>query len=194
MNKFKIGDKVNFVLERSLLSGVITKFYKNTHNEEECSIKTEIKTFPHILLRRVSKINDEDDLIKKIADLEAELAKSKQEANNWKQKFESSEERNKQMTDNGVKALELKNEKIKELKQQLAEKEKEICEKIYKLFTNEIMWLTMKDWWLNNGQCRNLKEVLNAVEQGFSNQEIVENFSKDREYYHLLKKFKGENK
>ena len=71
---------------------------------------------------------------------------------------------------------------------------KEICEKIYKLFTNEIMWVTMKDWWLNNGQCRNLKEVLNAVEQGFSNQEIVENFSKDREYYHLLKKFKGENK
>ena len=77
------------------------------------------------------------------------------------------------------------------LAQQLADKEKEICEKIYKLFTNEIMWLTMKDWWLNNGQCRNLKEVLNAVEQGFSNQEIVENFSKDREYYHLLKKFKG---
>ena len=28
---------------------------------------------------------------KKIADLEAKLAKSKQEANNWKQRFESSE-------------------------------------------------------------------------------------------------------
>ena len=176
MNKFKIGDKVNFVLERSLLSGVITKFYKNTHNEEECSIKTEIKTFPHILLRRVSKINDEDDLIKKIADLEAKLAESEKEKDYYQDLYFIS-----------IKGQE-------KLKQQLAEKEKEICEKIYKLFTNEIMWLTMKDWWLNNGQCRNLKEVLNAVEQGFSNQEIVENFSKDREYYHLLKKFKGENK
>lgn len=69
----------------------------------------------------------------------------------------------------------------------------EICEKIYKVFTNGRMWSTMKDWWLNNGQCKELKEVLNAVEQGFSNQEIVENFSKDKEYYHLLKKFKEEN-
>lgn len=53
-----------------------------------------------------------------VADLEAKLAESKQEINDWKQRFESSEERNKQMTDNGVKSLELKNEKIKELKQQ----------------------------------------------------------------------------
>jgi predicted site-specific integrase-resolvase len=74
MEKFKIGDKVNFVVERSLLSGVITKFYKNTYNEEECSIKTEIKTFSHILLQRVSKINNEDDLIKKIAYLEEQLS------------------------------------------------------------------------------------------------------------------------
>lgn len=79
MDKFKIGDKVNFVVERSLLSGVITKFYKNTYNEEECSIKTEIKTFPHILLQRVSKINDEDDLIKKIAELESKLIEKEKE-------------------------------------------------------------------------------------------------------------------
>ena len=43
MDKFEIGDKVNFVVERSLLSVVITKLYKNIYNEEECSIKTEIK-------------------------------------------------------------------------------------------------------------------------------------------------------
>lgn len=121
MDKFKIGDKVNFVVERSLLSGVITKFYKNTYNEEECSIKTEIKTFPHILLQRVSKINDEDDLIKQIADLEAKLAESKQETNDWKQRFESSEERFKTFNSNGVIALNLKNEKIEKLKQQLEE-------------------------------------------------------------------------
>ena len=54
-------------------------------------------------------------------------------ANDWKQRFESSEERNKQMTDNSVKALELKNEKIKELKQQLAEKEKQIADLQHRL-------------------------------------------------------------
>lgn len=84
---------------------------------------------------------------RQIADLEARLAESekdkqfyffengekglkirglKQQVNDWKQRFESSEERNKQMADNGVKALELKNEKIKELKQQLAEKDEQI--------------------------------------------------------------------
>lgn len=68
------------------------------------------------------------EVLEYVADIEAKLAKSKQEANNWKQRFESSEERNKQMTDNGVKALELKNEKIKELKQQLAEKDEQIKE------------------------------------------------------------------
>lgn len=70
---------------------------------------------------------------------------------------------------------------------------KEICGQIYNLFTNESMWKSMKDWWLNNGTCRELKAVLSAVEQGLSNQEIIEDFSKDREYYRLLNKLKEEN-
>ena len=67
-NDLKIGDKVNFVVERSLLTGIITKFYKNEYNHEECSVKTEHKTYPHILLHRVSKIEElnEKELEKQI--------------------------------------------------------------------------------------------------------------------------------
>ena len=84
-------------------------------------------------------------LEKEFADLEAKLAESKRQANDWKQRFESSEERNKQMTDNSVKALELKNEKIKELKQQLAEKEKEIKRlKIYDEYRFELPYPKVK--------------------------------------------------
>ena len=54
----------------------------------------------------------------------------KQQVNDWKQRFGSSEERNKQLTDNSVKALELKNEKIKKLKQQLHDLPKKIVEDI----------------------------------------------------------------
>ncbi len=57
-NNLKIGDEVNFVVGTSLLTGIITKFYKNESNHEECSVKTEYKTYPHILLRRVSKVKE----------------------------------------------------------------------------------------------------------------------------------------
>ena len=77
MNKFKIGDNVNFVKGRMMYSGKITKFYKNYHNREECSVATEVGTFPHILLQKVAKIKDSsfvDEKDKQIADLEAKLA------------------------------------------------------------------------------------------------------------------------
>lgn len=73
----------------------------------------------------VELLNQQD---KEIIKLIKENQQLKQRVNDWKQRFESSEERNKQMTDNGVKALELKNEKIKELKQQLSEKDNRIAE------------------------------------------------------------------
>jgi hypothetical protein len=60
---------------------------------------------------------------KTIADLEAKLAESEKQANDWKQRFESGEERLKTLNSNSVTALNLKNEKIEKLKQQLAEKE-----------------------------------------------------------------------
>ena len=74
-----------------------------------------------------------------VSDLEVKLAESERQANDWKQRFESSEERNKQMTDNSVKALELKNEKIKELQQQLAEKDKLLRQKIGKMKSTDFI-------------------------------------------------------
>lgn len=76
MSKLKIGDKVKFVLGTSLLTGTITKFYKSPYNDDECSVKTEVKTYSHILLHRVSKIEDNQILKKKdkqVADLQHKL-------------------------------------------------------------------------------------------------------------------------
>ena len=70
-NEIQIGDKVKFIVGTSLLTGVITKFYKNSYGDEECSVKTEFNTssgkinqkiFPHILLHRVSKIEGKDEV------------------------------------------------------------------------------------------------------------------------------------
>lgn len=66
------------------------------------------------------------DLEFRYEDLKQQLTESKQEANDWKQRFESSEERFKTFNSNGVTALNLKNEKIEELKQQLAKKEEQL--------------------------------------------------------------------
>lgn len=53
---FKVGDIVNFVVETSLFTGNITRFYKNCFDEVECSVRTEFKTFSHILLHRIEKV------------------------------------------------------------------------------------------------------------------------------------------
>lgn len=104
-NEIQIGDKVKFVVGTSLLTGVITKFYKNSYGDEECSVKTELNTlsgkinqkiFPHILLHRVSKIEGKD---------EVEVVRE------MRQQIVDLEQENKQ------------------LKEQLAEKDKEIKEK-----------------------------------------------------------------
>jgi hypothetical protein len=75
---------------------------------------------------------------------------------------------------------------LKPLSDRLAEERKKVCEQIYQLLTNGRMWSTMKDWWLNNGTCIELKQVLDAVETETPNQKIIKKFSKDREYYALL--------
>ena len=75
-------------------------------------------------------LKEVDDMEKeyhsKITDLEAKLAESRQQVNDWKQRYESSEERCKQFTANEVKVIGIKDEKIDQLKQQLAEKEKDV--------------------------------------------------------------------
>ena len=67
----------------------------------------------------------------KYNELKHQLAESKQEANDWKQRFESSEERFKTFNSNGVTALNLKNDKIEKLKQQLHDLPKKIVEDFY---------------------------------------------------------------
>lgn len=47
---------------------------------------------------------------RKITDLQSQLAEKKKEINDWKQRFNSSEERCKTFLTNGAKALELKNQ------------------------------------------------------------------------------------
>ena len=93
-NEIQIGDKVKFVVGTSLLTGVITKFYKNSYGDEECSVKTELNTlsgkinqkiFPHILLHRVSKIEGKDEvevvreMRQQIVDLEQENKQLKEQ-------------------------------------------------------------------------------------------------------------------
>lgn len=56
---------------------------------------------------------------------------------------------------------------VKDKYQQVrADERKKVCEQIYKLFTNEIMWKEIKKWWLHNGECKELKNILNQVEKG----------------------------
>lgn len=86
--ELKIGDKVNFVVGTSLLEGIITKFYKNEYNHEECSVKTEYKTYPHILLHRVSKVKTED-----IDGLKKQLQEKDKEIETLKKALELSCER-----------------------------------------------------------------------------------------------------
>lgn len=95
-NEIQIGDKVKFVVGTSLLTGVITKFYKNSYGDEECSVKTELNTssgkinqkiFPHILLHRVSKIEGKDEvevvreMRQQIVDLEQENKELREQQN-----------------------------------------------------------------------------------------------------------------
>lgn len=92
MSNLRIGDKVKFVLGTSLLTGTITKFYKNYYNREECSVKTEVKVYPHILLKRVSKIEDNSALNekeKKIIDLQHRLDVAEKAFDNLYGKFET---------------------------------------------------------------------------------------------------------
>ena len=93
----------------------------------------------------------------------------KQQVNDWKQRFESSEERNKQMTDNSVKALELKNEKIKELKQQLITTEKALDYAIFELdFARNHIQSTNAETFKRIDKLRN--KILNKAKEMLENE------------------------
>lgn len=53
-----------------------------------------------------------------------------------------------------------------------ADERKKVCKQIYKIFTNESIWKEIKKyWWLNNGECKELKNILDQVEKGESNED-----------------------
>lgn len=127
MDNLKIGNRVNFIVERSLLKGIITKFYKNSYGRDECSVKVDFangsksKTFAHISLHRVTKIND-DEKDQQVAELKKQLEEKDK-------KITELEE----LTDSIVSTAYYKLAKVaevKKLKDQLKSQPKEIMEKI----------------------------------------------------------------
>lgn len=127
-NEIQIGDKVKFVVGTSLLTGFITKFYKNSYGDEECSVKTELNTlsgkinqkiFPHILLHRVSKIEGKDEV---------------EAVREMRQQTVDLEQENKQLKEQLAEQIDYKDEYYhywQETKKELAIREKafELCRK-----------------------------------------------------------------
>lgn len=72
---------------------------------------------------------------------------------------------------------------LQEIKQGQLNLRKEVCDQIYNLFTKEEMWSTLKRWWLSNGECNDLRKVLDAVANGDSNGEIIVKHSKNAGAY-----------
>ena len=160
-NEIQIGDKVKFIVGTSLLTGVITKFYKNSYGDEECSVKTELNTssgkinqkiFPHILLHRVSKIEGKDEveaareMRQQIVDLEQENKQLKEDIKLdnafWKQECDSLQQQ------------------VKELREQLTQVRKQVCNELRDKVS------------VSNGMISNADELLNfrkilvQIEQG----------------------------
>lgn len=63
---------------------------------------------------------------------------------------------------------------------------KQVCDQIYKLFTTEEMWSTLKSWWLTGNACREMRMVLDAIERGEKNFDITIKYSKKAADYALL--------
>ena len=117
----------NYDEARKVLQEDILKMWEENKKLKESE---ELSNYAKCILKN-KKLEEDLELSEKCCvEYEQEIQELKQQVNDWKQRFESSEERNKQLTDNGVKALELKNEKIRELKKQLAEKDEQIKRRI----------------------------------------------------------------
>lgn len=174
-NEIQIGDKVKFVVGTSLLTGVITKFYKNSYGDEECSVKTELNTlsgkinqkiFPHILLHRVSKIEGKDE-VEVVREMKQQIVDLEQENKQLKQQLtEKDKEINKLSKEHFEMFGDMKDYKNLWLAEQRKNKEirKQVCDEIReKLEINE------------NNSCENtafgiyfddLSEILDQIEQG----------------------------
>lgn len=71
---------------------------------------------------------------------------------------------------------------------------KEVLNQVYKVFTTEGMWRELKDWWLQSGNCKELKDCLDAIVEETSVENIVKRFGHDSKLYQLLDQIQGETK
>lgn len=82
----------------------------------------------------VNRLNQQD---KRIKELEEENQQLKQEVNNWKQRFEASEKRYQTLQEHFVKVSNLKNNKIKQLKQSQNNKTIAVLERLKNYFDDK---------------------------------------------------------
>ena len=52
------------------------------------------------------------------------------------------------------------------------------------------MWATIKEWWLENGECKELKNLLCDVSERKPTNEIIKKFSKDDKLWALFDKLR----
>lgn len=71
---------------------------------------------------------------------------------------------------------------------------KEVLEQVYKVFTNEYVWKELKDWWLGNGNCKELKKCLDAMIEEKSVENIAKKFGHYKNFYQQLDLIQGEDK
>lgn len=71
---------------------------------------------------------------------------------------------------------------------------RDVCEQVYKVFTNETMWKKLKDWWLNNGSCKELKECLDMVAESVPIENIVKNYNDEYRMLEFLISAHTDNK
>ena len=70
---------------------------------------------------------------------------------------------------------------------------KEVCDKVYNVFTNQNMWRALKDWWLNTGNCKELKDCLNDIANNLSVSDIVKKNTNNNQLLALIEAIGGAN-
>lgn len=70
---------------------------------------------------------------------------------------------------------------------------KEVLKQVYKVFTNEDVWKELKDWWLINGNYKELKKCLDAMIEEKSVENIAKKFGHYKNFYQQLDQIQGES-
>ena len=63
---------------------------------------------------------------------------------------------------------------FKDLSDYTKQVRKEVCEEIYRVLTNEDVWRGLKKWWLNNGECKELRQILDQIQGELSDRKKEE--------------------